>query len=90
MTVWNYGILLRGIAQKDPNRLAQVFGDTRYTWGEFHSRSNALAADMLRDGRPYLLGTEPCIADFAAYHVVWFYRGRKIDGTPPKNAVGAD
>ena len=26
MTVWNYGILLRGIAQKDPNRLAQVFG----------------------------------------------------------------
>lgn len=36
-------------------------------------------ADMLCDGRPYLLGTEPCIADFAAYHVVWFYRGRKID-----------
>ena len=28
---------------------------------------------------PHLLGTEPCIADFAAYHVVWFYRGRRID-----------
>jgi glutathione S-transferase len=39
----------------------------------------AWLADMLRDGRPYLLGAEPCIADFAAYHVVWFYRGRKID-----------
>ena len=39
----------------------------------------AWLADMLSDGRPYLLGTEPCIADFAAYHVVWFYRGRKID-----------
>jgi glutathione S-transferase len=39
----------------------------------------AWLADMLRDGRPYLLGTEPCIADFAAYHVVWFYRGRRID-----------
>jgi len=36
-------------------------------------------ADMLADGRPYLLGDVPCIADFAAYHVVWFYRGRHID-----------
>jgi len=34
---------------------------------------------MLDDGRPYLLGSIPCIADFAAYHVVWFFRGRKID-----------
>ncbi len=31
------------------------------------------------DGRPYLLGDTPCIADFATYHVVWFYRGRHID-----------
>jgi glutathione S-transferase len=36
-------------------------------------------AQMLDDGRPYLLGEKPCIADFAAYHVVWFYRGRHID-----------
>jgi glutathione S-transferase len=36
-------------------------------------------AQMLDDGRPYLLGSIPCIADFAAYHVVWFFRGRKID-----------
>jgi glutathione S-transferase len=36
-------------------------------------------ADMLADGRRYLLGSEPCIADFAAYHVVWFFRGRHID-----------
>jgi glutathione S-transferase len=36
-------------------------------------------ADMLRDGRPYLLSERPCIADFACYHVVWFLRGRKID-----------
>jgi glutathione S-transferase len=39
----------------------------------------AWLADMLNDGRPYLLGDAPCIADFAAYHVVWFLRGRKID-----------
>lgn len=36
-------------------------------------------ADMLQDGRRYLLGDQPCIADFAAYHVVWFFRGRHID-----------
>jgi glutathione S-transferase len=36
-------------------------------------------ASMLDDDRQYLLGAEPCIADFAAYHVVWFYRGRHID-----------
>ncbi len=30
-------------------------------------------ANML-DGQPYLLGNEPCIADFAAYHPLWFTR----------------
>jgi glutathione S-transferase len=39
----------------------------------------AWLANMLDDGRLYLLGGAPCIADFAAYHVVWFYRGRHID-----------
>ena len=39
----------------------------------------AWLADMLKDGRPHLLGKAPCIADFAAYHVVWFLRGRHID-----------
>jgi glutathione S-transferase len=39
----------------------------------------AWLVDMLRDGRPYLFGKAACIADFAAYHVVWFLRGRKID-----------
>ena len=39
----------------------------------------AWLADMLNDGRPHLLGEAPCIADFAAYHVVWFFKGRHID-----------
>jgi glutathione S-transferase len=39
----------------------------------------AWLADMLKDGRPYLLGDTPSIADFAAYHVVWFFKGRHID-----------
>lgn len=36
-------------------------------------------AEMLADGRDWLLGDTPCIADFATYHVVWFFRGRHID-----------
>jgi glutathione S-transferase len=36
-------------------------------------------ADMLQDGRSFLLGDHPCIADFAAYHVIWFFKGRHID-----------
>jgi len=43
-------------------------------------------ADMLADGRPYLLGDLPCIADFATYHVVWFFRGRQIDCREVLNA----
>ncbi|KIF82545.1 glutathione S-transferase family protein [Noviherbaspirillum autotrophicum] len=27
---------------------------------------------MLAGGRPYLLGAQPCIADFSVYHSVWF------------------
>ena len=29
---------------------------------------------MLEDGRPYLLGALPTIADFAVYHSIWFIR----------------
>jgi len=29
---------------------------------------------MLRDGRPYLLGALPTIADFSTYHSMWFIR----------------
>ncbi len=31
-------------------------------------------AGMLADGRPYLLGAVPTIADFSAYHPLWFIR----------------
>ena len=31
----------------------------------------AMLEDMLSDGRDYLLGTTPALADFAAYHCVW-------------------
>ena len=38
--------------------------------------------NMLADGRPFLLGTEPCIADFSAVQSVWF-----IKRAPPVAAV---
>ncbi len=50
MSVWNYAELWKGIAKADPARPAQIFGDTVYSWGEFHSRSNALSADMIASG----------------------------------------
>ncbi|MGB6055149.1 MAG: glutathione S-transferase family protein [Burkholderiaceae bacterium] len=28
--------------------------------------------NMLVDGKPYLLGAQPCIADFSVYHCLWF------------------
>jgi acyl-CoA synthetase (AMP-forming)/AMP-acid ligase II len=50
MSVWNYGSMWRGIAEADPTRPAQIFGDVTHTWGDFLSRSNALAADMQSAG----------------------------------------
>jgi glutathione S-transferase len=34
----------------------------------------ALLADMLRDGRPFLVGQTLSAADLAAYHVLWFVK----------------
>ena len=40
---------------------------------------------MLADGRPYLLGDEPCLADCALYNPVWFIKERLGGGktVPP-------
>lgn len=50
MSEWNYGIMWKGIAQADPSRPAQIFGDVTYSWGDFYQRSNALATDMKAAG----------------------------------------
>ena len=50
MTEWNYGLMWKGIAERDPERPAQRFGDRIDTWGGFHARANALAADMVSAG----------------------------------------
>lgn len=33
--------------------------------------------DMLADGKPYLLGQHPTIADFSVYHPLWYVRNAK-------------
>jgi glutathione S-transferase len=33
--------------------------------------------DMLAGGQPWLLGEQPCIADFSVYHCLWFLRNAK-------------
>ena len=45
----------------------------------------ALAEDMLADGRPYLMGTVPTLADCALYNPVWFLKERLGTGkaVPP-------
>jgi glutathione S-transferase len=45
----------------------------------------ALAEQMLRDGRPYLLGGAPSLADCALYNPVWFLQVRMGtgDAAPP-------
>ena len=44
-----------------------------------------IAEQMLADGRPYLLGDEPCLADCALYNPVWFIKERLGGGktVPP-------
>ncbi len=41
-----------------------------------------LAEEMLADGRPYLLGATPSLADCALYNPVWFLKERLGSGKP--------
>jgi len=43
----------------------------------------AIAEEILRDGRPYLLGAAPSLADCALYNPVWFLQARMGKGTTP-------
>jgi glutathione S-transferase len=43
----------------------------------------SLAEQILRDGRPFLLGAAPSIADCALYNPVWFLQARLAQGPTP-------
>lgn len=55
----------------DPERFAR---NGPHLLAEAHGML-ALLEDAL-DGRPFLLGDRPSLADFSAFHVSWFLRGR--------------
>lgn len=82
-----------------PADVAQAFGPDRASMrvaiprvgandaaGAYQSYLRRLA-NML-DGQPFLLGQQPCVADFAAYHPLWFTRTQTpvmagiLDATP--------
>jgi glutathione S-transferase len=46
-------------------------------------------SQMLEDGRPYLLGARPTLADLAAYHPVWFMRSLLGPAAAAVPGVGA-
>ena len=48
----------------------------------------ALAEQMLRDGRPFLLGAAPSLADCALYNPVWFLQVRWARATRRRRSTG--
>jgi glutathione S-transferase len=53
--------------------LAQLRADRPLSVDQLRPQLDCLSR-MLADGRPYLLGPDPTLVDFAAYHPVWFMR----------------
>ncbi len=49
-TDWNYADLLEAVAEVVPDWVAQIHDGTAYTWQQFNTRSNGLAADFLAAG----------------------------------------
>ena len=48
----------------------------------------SLAEEMLADGRPFLLGGEPSLADCALYNPVWFIQQQLGAGTARRRSTG--
>ena len=43
----------------------------------------------MADEHDFLFGAEPCVADFAAYHALWYTRVQALDGRhPERDALG--
>jgi glutathione S-transferase len=67
----------------DPSRLKAAQPVAR---DQLHAQL-AWAEAMLADGRSFLLGATPTLADFALYNPVWFVRARLGPQTPPLDRV---
>lgn len=74
--VMNLATFLTQAARRDPDGIALVMGDTRWTWAEFEARTNALAHALqtrfgLRKGDRVMCQSQNCPEMMQAMFAVW-------------------
>ncbi len=74
--VMNLATLLTQVARRDPDGIALVMGDTRWTWAEFEARTNALAHALqtrfgLKKGDRVMCQSQNCLEMMQAMFAVW-------------------
>ncbi len=74
------GAVTSGAIRKDRfNVMSSVFNIENFNSLKYSARDHLLAylqlfEEMLSDGREYITGSQPCIADFSVYHLIWWLR----------------
>ena len=74
--VMNLATFLTQVARRDPDGVALVMGDTRWTWAEFDARTDALAAALqdrlgLQKGDRVMCQSQNCLEMMQAMFAVW-------------------
>ncbi|MBK4215142.1 acyl-CoA synthetase [Paracoccus caeni] len=74
--VMNLATLLSQSARRDPDGIALVMGETRWTWAEFEARTNALAHALqtrfgLAKGARVMCQSQNCLEMMQAMFAVW-------------------
>ena len=74
--VMNLATLLTQTARRDPQGIALVMGETRWTWAEFETRTNALAHALqtrfgLQKGDRVMCQSQNCLEMMQAMFAVW-------------------
>ncbi|MGP3698030.1 acyl-CoA synthetase [Rhodobacter sp. NSM] len=74
--VMNLATLLTQVARRDPEGIALVMGDDRWTWGQFEARTDALAAALqrrfgLQKGDRVMCQSQNCLEMMQAMFAVW-------------------
>ena len=74
--VMNLATLLTQVARRDPEGIALVMGETRWTWAEFEARTDALAVALqqrvgLRKGDRVMCQSQNCLEMLQAMFAVW-------------------
>lgn len=74
--VMNLATLLTQVARRDPDGIALVMGEERWTWGQFEARTDALAAALqdrfgLQKGDRVMVQSQNCLEMMQAMFAVW-------------------